>query len=520
MPQTNPLDFSTPAAGEKSLKTISQQLARAGQPVVTSEFNQKPKRTSDTTYREAYVTFASGQQVTLRVNTTGDIYQVLLNNTLKPLKEQTDTGQAIAEIAGFVTKNQAAFQKAQARKQVALPKGMTTPKPKVLDALALQSAELDTQIAERRTRLSELEKALGAMTDSANLLDSAINDLTTEAIECLRVFYRFQVVDASALSSSSGLQRLIELGFVEIRGDVIKYNAITESGTTAADELFPTLKPGSAVGVEAISWLGFKVVNEQFVLESGPMPVPSRFQVGADVRLVLEQNGGSVSIQAKVLGANFRASKVHYTLGVPVDSVGNQKVYAVLHDVDSDSVSSDTSTVLDASSEVPVISSLVPYMQPSAVIGSEMPLASAYVAARELVAASGLMLDDASTADAKAHLQIGLDVVETNGPISLEEGNLDQARLELRMANSFRAAMAMLDSANARPLDDSSLAQLVLIAKADAATEDEIADQDALATLLVAGLVDVLEGVYFVAERGRQYLNDNGMDAYGEPFDE
>ncbi len=323
MPQTNSLDFSTPAAGEKSLKTISQQFGRAGQPVVTSEFSPKPKRTSDTTYREAYVTFASGQQLTLRVNTTGDIYQVLINNAVKPLKEQADTAKAIAEIAGLVTKNQAAFQKAQARKKVTIPKGMTTPKPKVLDALAQQNAELDTQIADRQTRLAALSEQLG----QTKMLDAA----------------------------------------------------------------------------------------EQ-----------------SDV----------------------------------------------------------------------------------------MSLASTYVAARELIAAAGVMLDDATTVDALAHLQIGLDVVETNGPISLEEGNLDQARLQLRMAKSFRAAMAMLDSAKARPMDDAALAQLVMIAKADAASEDEVADQEALATLLAAGVVDVLEGIYFVSEKGRQYLNDNGMDAYGEPFGE
>ncbi|WP_164672206.1 hypothetical protein, partial [Pseudomonas viridiflava] len=49
-----------------------------------------------------------------------------------------------------------------------------------------------------------------------------------------------------------------------------------------------------------------------------------------------------------------------------------------------------------------------------------MSLASTYVAARELISAAGVMLDDATTVAAFAHLQMGLDVVETNGPISLQ----------------------------------------------------------------------------------------------------
>ncbi len=330
MPKTNTLDFSSPAGADKAIKLISQQMGRAGQTVVSSEFNQKPRRSSDTTYREAMLMLASGQTITLRVNSTGDIYQVLLNGSVKPLKEHSDVEKAVGEIAAMAEKNQVAFQKAQARKAVALPRGMSTPKPKQVDALTQQVAELDTQISERKSTIAALVSKLGgAMTDS--------------------------------------------------------------------------------------------VPTELARLDEAP----------------------------KVL-----------------------------------------------------------------------QLASAYVAAREIVAASGTMLDDAATAGAIAHLQVGLEVVENNGPINLAEGNVEQARHEMRMAESFRTAIAMLDSAKDRQMDDKALDQLVTIAKADAASEDEIADQDALATLLALSMLDVAEGIYFLTEKGRQHLNDNGMDAYGEPFSE
>lgn len=319
MPLTNTLDFSTPAGADKSLKKISQLMGRAGQSVVVSEFNQKPKRSSDTTYRQAYLTLASGQQVTLRVNGTGDIYQVLINGSVAALKQQADTSKAVVEIAALVEKSQAAFQKAQARKLVALPKGMSTPKPKIAQALAAQVTQLDTQIAERKSTVADLQAQLGdaAMTDSAHTI--------------------------------------------------------------------------------------------------------------------------------------------------------------------------------------------------------VLPLASAYVAAREIARASGAMLDDARTAGAAEWLRIGLDTAKNNGPISLERGDLEQARLQMSIVSSFEAALSMLDSAGAG-VDDRALAQLVAIAQADTLDEDGISDQAALASLLKQGLVEAAEGLYYATDKGRACLIDNGMDDRGEPL--
>lgn len=396
MPKTNSLDFSSPAGADKAIKHISQQLGRAGQTVASSEFNQKPRRSSDTTYREAFLTLASGQVITLRVNSTGDIYQVLLNGSVKPLKEHTDVEKAVGEIAAMAEKNQAAFQKAQARKAVALPRGMSTPKPKQVDALTQQVVELDTQITERKATIAELVAKLGgAMTDSTlpDLIE--LNDAGREVLEQL-VKADGQALEDGDVVSKAGRDALIDLGLID------RY---TDKGDN-------------------------------------------------------------------VLNAKGRACA------------------ALLDSAEPD--------------------------EPLAT----MTLASSYVAAREIIAATGTMLDASATAGAVAHLQIGLEVVETNGPINLAEGKIDQALHEMRMAQSFRAALAMLDSAKERSMDDKALEQLVTIAKVSAASEDEISDQDALATLLALAMVDVAEGIYFLTEKGRQHLNDNGMDAYGEPFAE
>ncbi|WP_426237506.1 hypothetical protein [Pseudomonas sp. TWP3-2] len=401
MPKTNSLDFSSPAGAEKAIKQITQQLGRAGQTVVSSEFSNKARRSSDTTYREAFLTLVSGQMITLRVNSTGDIYQVVLNKSVMPLKEHTDIEKAVGEIASMAEKNQHAFQKAQARKAVALPRGMSTPKHKQVDALTQQVAELDTQITERKATIAALVSKLGgAMTDSVpelTGLDDAARDVLTKLAKA-----EGQVLEDGDVPSKSGRDTLIDLGLID------RY---TEKGANVLND------KGRACAA---------------LLDSAP-PV----------------------------------SQSSTSDGLPV-----------------------------------------------------LTLASTYVAAREIVAASGIMLDDAATAGAVAHLQAGLEVVENNGPINLAEGNVEQALHEMRMAESFRTAIAMLDSAKERQMDDKALDQLVAIAKVSAASEDEIADQDALATLLALAMVDVAEGIYFLTEKGRQHLNENGMDAYGEPFAE
>ncbi len=171
MPATNPLDFSSAASAAGALKKVKQLMIRAGQAVAGTEFIDKPKRTNGVTYRQAVLTLASGQLVTLRVTATGDIFQVLLNSTVVPIKAHDDTAKAVAEIAALAEKNQAAFQKAQARKAIALPPGMTTPKPKMAAVLAERGAQLDIQIAERRATVADLQQQLGAMTDSSETVD-------------------------------------------------------------------------------------------------------------------------------------------------------------------------------------------------------------------------------------------------------------------------------------------------------------------------------------------------------------
>lgn len=445
MPATNTLDFSSAQAAAKAIKKISQIMIRAGQPVVGSEFTEKARRVAGITYREATITVASGQMVALRVNSTGDIFQVRINGTVQPLKNQTDSDKAVAEIAGMLEKGQVAFQKAQARKEIALPKGMSTPVRKQAAVYAEREAQLDTQIADRKATVEDLKQQLAAMTDSIEPAPAA-----------------------------------------------------------------------AAAGPEPMSWLGFKIVNQAFVDEVGPMEVPSRFRIGANVFLGLGQAGDKMDIAARVIGANFRSGKVHYTLAVPTQSVGDQMMYAVLYDVDSINVASPEEIMADDVCEYVPMESFEPHKQPSAT-HSEEGIAWAYVAARDLVLADPAMLDSVATAGAIAQLRAALDVVETNAPINEAEGNFDQAELERSLAKSFITAIAMLDSVDG-PISDEGLDELINIATVSAADIGDVKNQSALAQLLKHGLVETDEGLYMLTDAGKSALEDAGYDAYGEPF--
>lgn len=166
-------DFDNPSDATRSLKRVAQAMQRAGQPVVSHDFDPKLRRTGGIGFRQALLTLASGQTVTLMVKQTGDVYRVLLNGAVLPIKNQ-DGIKAIGEIAAAAERNQAKFQAAQARQKVALPKGIRTAAPKMAEALAQRNTELDAQIAEKTAERDALKAELGEALDS--VLDAAGGD--------------------------------------------------------------------------------------------------------------------------------------------------------------------------------------------------------------------------------------------------------------------------------------------------------------------------------------------------------
>lgn len=148
------------SAKDKALKQVVKQFTKAGAVVAGSpEVGTSTKRTAGISYREVFVTFVDSQQVTLRVKQSGDIYQVLLNGKVIPIKNQDDHAAAVAEIVGAMNAGRAKFEKALVAAKVKLPAGIRTAAPKMEQVLTEKRDALKDAIQAVRDEIASLTPA-------------------------------------------------------------------------------------------------------------------------------------------------------------------------------------------------------------------------------------------------------------------------------------------------------------------------------------------------------------------------
>lgn len=110
-----------------------------------------------------------------------------------------------------------------------------------------------------------------------------------------------------------------------------------EPDSTAGDE--ETLKDIDELYQEPVSWLGFKLVNEEMVRQQSSSVLPSIEQISGDVYLGITdtKNGGDLFVAGTIVGIKFTAMKVLYTVAVAVAPQPKEgvNIYAIIPDVDS-----------------------------------------------------------------------------------------------------------------------------------------------------------------------------------------
>lgn len=144
---------------DKIAKIIGRQFGMAGQNIVQTDISESTKRSSGVSFREMTLTFADSQTITLRVKQTGDIFQVLLNNKVIPIKNQDDHAKAVTEIAQNLDKGRAQFQKKLAATKVAVPKGIKTAAPKIEQVLTEKRDSLKEAIRAVNDEIGKLQVA-------------------------------------------------------------------------------------------------------------------------------------------------------------------------------------------------------------------------------------------------------------------------------------------------------------------------------------------------------------------------
>lgn len=127
---------------DKPTRELTRIFKRAGVDVAQVDVNPSIKRTSGITYRELLLTFADSQQVVLRIKQTGDVYQILLNGKVMPLRAQDDHAAAVAEVVKAMDAGRAAFQKKLAMVRPALPPSIRTAAPQMLQQLSKRRDDL------------------------------------------------------------------------------------------------------------------------------------------------------------------------------------------------------------------------------------------------------------------------------------------------------------------------------------------------------------------------------------------
>lgn len=171
-PKTNkePLFTFEELADEKSaakvLEKIVKIFTRAGNGVVPDDSKaeaaeiSKIKRAAGIKYREIAIHFLDSQSLILRVKESGDIYQVVLNKKVVPIKNQDDHKKAIDELVNLLNAGRSKFQAALAKQKVKLPETSTTAKPKQIEVLTTTRDKLKSDIATIKEETAKLDVVL------------------------------------------------------------------------------------------------------------------------------------------------------------------------------------------------------------------------------------------------------------------------------------------------------------------------------------------------------------------------
>lgn len=414
-------DFDSEADSARTLKRISQLMQRAGQPVVSFDFDKRVRRIQGIAsgYREANLTLASGQIVTLRVKESGDVYQVLLNSQLKALKNQDDMGKAIGEIAGMADANQGKFQAALARKKVDMPKGIKTAAPKLEQVLTERNAELNAQIAERQQQVEAIKAELG---DAGEILDSA------------------ELLDDAKRPA---------------------FDPKTDRWVTTRSGSHLMIRGGSVVGGAGGKLNGWRQGESAPSVDSGK-PAEKRYE-----RSPARYSKGNFAIRPRKDGSGFKTDEASLADAVANGRYsGREKAYIMSKsqaDLFEALVNAGASSVSFLSRDVKLDGKTMTlpearkHLKKSGVTFDSTDDDGDLDEPRELTIddvlgfaqglSAGAVLDGVDASHAVATLQAALDMVETNRPINLAAGNIEQAELEARCAESYRQALAILDSA-------------------------------------------------------------------------
>jgi uncharacterized coiled-coil DUF342 family protein len=159
MPNTKLLfSFNDLSVKDKAAKAAIKYFTRAGVQVADQDVSTQIKRTSGISFREMKLTFADSQTILFRIKQSGDIFQVLLNGKLTPIKNQDDHVAAITELVKMLDAGRTKFQEKLAKAAIKLPPSIKTAAPKMLAVLTEKRDGLKEAIAAVREEIAQIRR--------------------------------------------------------------------------------------------------------------------------------------------------------------------------------------------------------------------------------------------------------------------------------------------------------------------------------------------------------------------------
>lgn len=172
------INFDDLKPNNKALKKLVQAFTRAGAPVATVDTDGRAKRASGVTYRDVILTFVDNQKLTLSFKQSGDVFQVKLNGSVVPLKNQSDQIKAVGELVQLLDAGRVKHQAKLARQKVVMPTGLKTAAPRMEVKLKQANDDVDAEIAKARATVAELKAELGEQVlDGATKVELTEDDI-------------------------------------------------------------------------------------------------------------------------------------------------------------------------------------------------------------------------------------------------------------------------------------------------------------------------------------------------------
>jgi predicted ribosome quality control (RQC) complex YloA/Tae2 family protein len=154
--------FNDMSVKDRAAKQVMKYFSRAGAQVVSQDVDTKVKRTSGISYREMTLGFADSQTVVFRIKDPGDIYQVLINGKLVPIKNQDDHVAAVTEIVAMLNAGRTKFQAKLVKAQSKIPPSIKTAVPNMRKQLEQKRDGLKEAIAVVREEIAKYREELAA----------------------------------------------------------------------------------------------------------------------------------------------------------------------------------------------------------------------------------------------------------------------------------------------------------------------------------------------------------------------